>query len=66
MTRQEKTEPEIINASRKRRIALGSGTSVADVNRLLKQFRDMKKMMKQMMGKTKGKRKAPFNLPFMR
>ncbi|GAY74504.1 signal recognition particle, subunit Ffh SRP54 [Sporolactobacillus inulinus] len=43
MTSHEKTEPEIINASRKKRIALGSGTSVADVNRLLKQFKDMKK-----------------------
>ncbi|MCO7174670.1 signal recognition particle protein [Sporolactobacillus kofuensis] len=65
MTAQEKTEPDMINASRKKRIALGSGTSVADVNRLLKQFKDMKKMMKQFMGKTKGKKRNPFNLPFM-
>ncbi|MCI1857681.1 MAG: signal recognition particle protein [Sporolactobacillus sp.] len=66
MTSAEKTDPAIINASRRKRIALGSGTSVADVNRLLKQFRDMKRMMKQFMGKAKGKgRKNPFNLPFM-
>jgi signal recognition particle subunit SRP54 len=65
MTSQEKTDPDIINAGRKKRIALGSGTSVADVNRLLKQFKDMKKMMKQFMGKTKGKKRNPFNLPFM-
>lgn len=65
MTSQEKTDPDMINASRKKRIALGSGTSVADVNRLLKQFKDMKKMMKQFMGKAKGKKRNPFNLPFM-
>lgn len=66
MTPLEKNDPEVINASRKKRIALGSGTSIADVNRLLKQFKDMKKMMKQFMGKTKGKKRGnPFNLPFM-
>ncbi|RYL95365.1 signal recognition particle protein [Sporolactobacillus sp. THM7-4] len=66
MTLKEKEDPDIINSSRKKRIALGSGTSIADVNRLLKQFKDMKKMMKQFMGKTRGKkRKNPFNLPFM-
>lgn len=64
MTPQEKAEPDVINASRKKRIAAGSGTTIADVNRLLKQFKDMKKMMKQFMGKGK-KRKNPFNLPFM-
>ncbi|MFD1030999.1 signal recognition particle protein [Metaplanococcus flavidus] len=59
MTTQEKTTPEIINANRKKRIARGSGTSIQDVNRLLKQFEDMKKMMKQMsgMGGKKGKKK---------
>ncbi len=46
MTRQERQFPEIIKASRKRRIATGSGTQVQDVNRLLKQFTQMKKMMK--------------------
>ncbi|EPD52819.1 signal recognition particle protein [Paenisporosarcina sp. FSL H8-0542] len=59
MTPQEKTTPDIINSSRKKRIAKGSGTSIQDVNRLLKQFEDMKKMMKQMsnMQQQKGKKK---------
>ena len=58
MTPAEKTNPEIINASRKKRIAKGSGSSVQDVNRLIKQFDDMKKMMKQMTGMAqKGKKK---------
>lgn len=66
MTTKEKEHPEVINASRRKRIAKGSGTSVRDVNRLIKQFEDMKKMMKQMAGMTKGKgKKNPFNLPFM-
>ncbi|MBU8907040.1 signal recognition particle protein [Desertibacillus haloalkaliphilus] len=67
MTKAEKTDPSIINASRRRRIAKGSGTSIQDVNRLLKQFEDMKKMMKQMtnMGKGKKKGKGGFKLPFM-
>lgn len=43
MTPAEKTNPEIINSSRKKRIAQGSGTSIQEVNRLLKQFEDMKK-----------------------
>ncbi len=58
MTPQEKTTPEVINSSRKKRIAKGSGTTIQDVNRLLKQFEDMKKMMKQMSGmQQKGKKK---------
>jgi signal recognition particle subunit SRP54 len=67
MTKEEKEKPEIMNASRRKRVAKGSGTSVRDVNRLIKQFEDMKKMMKQMTGMTKGKgkKKNPFNLPFM-
>lgn len=70
MTKEEKENPEIITASRRRRIAKGSGTSVPEVNRLLKQFEEMKKMMKQMTGvqqkiKKKGKKgKGGFNLPF--
>ncbi|MDA7025889.1 signal recognition particle protein [Bacillus sp. CLL-7-23] len=64
MTGKEKEQPEIINASRRKRIAKGSGTSVQEVNRLLKQFEDMKKMMKQMTNMTKGKKKG-FKLPFM-
>ncbi|WP_123040015.1 signal recognition particle protein [Cohnella candidum] len=50
MTRQEKQKPDVINFSRRKRIAAGSGTTVADVNRLLRQFEDMKKMMKQFSG----------------
>ncbi|HSH24999.1 MAG TPA: signal recognition particle protein [Massilibacterium sp.] len=64
MTKEEKVHPEIINASRKKRIAKGSGTSIQEVNRLLKQFEEMKKMMKQMTGMTKGKKKG-FKFPFM-
>lgn len=48
MTRKERQKPEIIKGSRKRRIAMGSGTQVQDVNRLLKQFDDMQRMMKKM------------------
>jgi len=66
MTPQEKENPDIINASRRRRIAKGSGRPVQEVNRLLKQFDDMKKMMKQMNNfQKKGKRKGGFKLPFM-
>ncbi len=50
MTPKERMQPELINGSRRRRIAAGSGTTVEDVNRLLKQFDQMKKMMKQMSG----------------
>jgi signal recognition particle subunit SRP54 len=55
MTRQERRNPRIINASRKRRIARGSGTQVQDVNALLTQFRQMQRMMKQLTsGRGKG------------
>ncbi len=54
MTRKERLNPDILNASRKRRIASGSGTEVQDINRLLKQFRDSQKMMKTLQ-KTGGK-----------
>ncbi len=50
MTREERRRPQILNGSRRRRIARGSGTSVQKVNQLLKQYRAMKKMMKQMRG----------------
>jgi signal recognition particle subunit SRP54 len=50
MTLKERSNPEIIKGSRKRRIAAGSGTQVQDVNRLLKQFDDMQRMMKKMKG----------------
>jgi signal recognition particle subunit SRP54 len=64
MTKHEKVHPEVINASRKKRIAKGSGRSVQEVNRLLKQFEDMKKMMKQMTNMSKGKKKG-MKFPFM-
>ena len=64
MTPRERAKPEILNSSRKRRIAAGSGTSVEEVNRLLKQFEQIKKLMKQftsMGGKRRGKKmKFPF------
>ena len=52
MTAQERANPELINGSRRVRISKGSGTTVADVNRFVKQFSEMKKMMKQMGGKS--------------
>ncbi|RDU38553.1 signal recognition particle protein [Neobacillus piezotolerans] len=65
MTPKEKANPEIMNSRRKQRIAKGSGRTVPEVNRLLKQFEDMKKMMKQMAGmQQKGKKKGGFKLPF--
>ena len=51
MTRKEKIRPDIINGSRKKRIAKGSGTQIQDINKLLKQFKQMQKMMKKMSGK---------------
>ena len=57
MTMEERKNPSILKASRKKRIADGSGTTVTDVNRLLSQFEDMKKMMK-MFGN--GSLKFPF------
>ncbi len=61
MTRQERANPSIINASRRKRIAAGSGTSVQQVNRLLKQFEETRKMMKQIgqMGKKGRKMRIP-------
>ena len=56
MTEKERQKPDIINPSRKRRIAAGSGMKVEDVNRLLKQFETTQKLMRQMRGK-KGKRR---------
>lgn len=50
MTPPERRDPDILNASRRRRIAAGSGTSIAEVNRLVKQFTDMQKLMKQLRG----------------
>ncbi len=75
MTPKERADISIINGSRRKRIAMGSGTKVQDVNRLLKQFGEMKKMMKKMKKMQKGKKGLPglgnlagglgnFKLPF--
>lgn len=65
MTKEERRNPAILNGSRKKRIARGSGTRVQDVNRLIKQFEESRKMMKQLTEMTgkKGK-KGGFKLPF--
>lgn len=63
MTPKEREKPEILNASRKRRIAEGSGMKVEDVNRLLKQYDQMKKMFKQMSSKGGKRRFGGMNLP---
>ncbi len=68
MTAKERKNPQLISSSpsRKRRIALGSGTSVQQVNKLLKDFENMRKMMKQMKGMQKGMKKGLFGkMPFM-
>ena len=59
MTRAERRHPDILNASRRRRIAAGSGTTVQEVNLLIKQYEQARQMMKQMMG-AKGKMRFPF------
>ena len=64
MTEEERLKPEIINSSRKKRIATGSGTTVQDVNKLLKQFEQMKKMFKQFGQMEKGKKKHKGLFPF--
>ena len=63
MTGEERRNPKILNGSRRKRIAGGSGTRVQDVNQLMNQFQQMKKMMKQMKGKSfKGMGNMPFGL----
>jgi signal recognition particle subunit SRP54 len=57
MTREERTKPSLVNGSRRQRIAVGSGTTISDVNLLLKQFDEMQKMMKQMSGMPGMKRR---------
>ncbi len=65
MTMKERRRPDVLNASRRKRIASGAGVTVQDVNQLMRQFDQMRKMMKQMMGNKRGlKRKMqmpPFN-----
>ncbi len=64
MTKAEREKPEIINPSRKRRIAAGSGMKVEDVNRLLKQFEQMRKLMKQFKRKGARRRFQGMGMPF--
>ena len=62
MTPKERRRPEILNASRRRRIAAGSGTTVQEINLLLKQFDQSRQLMKQMMGRGKrGRMRIPFS-----
>ena len=72
MTPLERRKPEVINGSRKRRMAMGSGTQIQDVNRLLKQHKQMQRMMKKMGSKggmknmMRGlKGKLPPGMPFL-
>ena len=65
MTKEERANPELINMSRKQRIARGSGVQIQDVNRLVKNFETMRKQMKQMSGLFSGKKKhGRFKFPF--
>lgn len=67
MTPKERNDPKIIKDSRKKRIARGSGTKVSEVNRLLKQFEETRKMMKQLSGMEKNLKKGGgFKLPFFK
>ena len=65
MTPQERANPDLLNLSRKKRIANGAGVELAEVNRLVKQFEQSRKMMKQMSGMMgKSGKKGRFKLPF--
>ncbi|QNO16381.1 signal recognition particle protein [Alkalicella caledoniensis] len=64
MTKKERITPSIINGSRRKRIAMGSGTKIQDVNRLLKQFEQMQKMMKQFSSMEKSMKKGKKPFPF--
>ena len=64
MTKEERHNPEIMNGSRRRRIAQGSGTSVQEVNRLMNQFEQMRKMIREMTDLDQGRRK-PGPMPFL-
>ena len=63
MTPQERREPSVINGSRRKRIARGSGSSVEDVNRLLKQFAQTRKLMKELGGGSKAMKRFAARLP---
>ena len=64
MTKAERANPDLLNPSRKNRISRGSGVDIADVNRMVKQFLETRKMMKQFTGMMGGKGKKGFRLPF--
>ena len=64
MTMEERTNPDILNPSRKKRIAKGAGVDIAEVNRVVKQFDQARKMMKQMSGMMSGKKRGKFKMPF--
>ena len=66
MTKEERSNPNILNPSRKKRIAAGAGVDISEVNKLVKQFENSKKMMKQMSGMMsgKGRKRGGFKLPF--
>ena len=65
MTPKERANPDLLNPSRKKRIAKGAGVDIAEVNRFVKQFEQARKMMKQMPGMMgKGGKRGRFNLPF--
>ena len=66
MTPKERSNPEVLNLSRKRRIAAGAGVDISEVNKLVKQFEQGRKMMKQYSGMLGGKvgKRGKFKLPF--
>ena len=66
MTPKERSNPELLNPSRKKRIAQGAGVDISEVNKLVKQFEQARKMMKQMPGMMGGKggKRGKFRLPF--
>ena len=66
MTKEERGNPDLMNPSRKKRIAKGAGVDISEVNKLVKQFEQARKMMKTMPGMMggKGKRKGGFKMPF--
>lgn len=66
MTKKERQNPDIINGSRRKRIAAGSGTSIQDVNRVMKNFEQTKRMMKQFAGMEKDMKKGKMKMPFFR
>ena len=65
MTNLERQRPQILNGSRRKRIALGSGTTIQDVNKLMKQFQQMQKMMKQMGRKNSNKFGKRLSMPLV-